>query len=134
VGDGTDVVARWIQALNDRDIDAAVSCFHERYRDEAPARRGEILSGRDEVRLNFERLFGALSDLRAEIRSVAEREDEVWLEWRMDGRRADGTPMGFVGVNIFTVADGAFTSGRIYTELERDAGGVDAQIDRMTGA
>ncbi|WP_426997448.1 hypothetical protein [Pseudarthrobacter sp. N5] len=53
------------------------------------------------------------------------------MEWRMEGRRRDGSRMEFVGVNIFEVENGQFRSGRIYTELVRDAGGIDAQIDRM---
>jgi hypothetical protein len=54
------------------------------------------------------------------------------MEWRMSGTRTDGTPMEFVGVNIFEVEGGSFTEGRIYTELVRDSGGIDSQVDRMT--
>lgn len=82
-GEGADVATRWIRALNDHDLEAAVSCFDEGYRDEAPARRGEVVSGRDEVRRNFERLFADLSRLRAEVLSLAEQGNEVWLEWRI---------------------------------------------------
>jgi hypothetical protein len=35
-------------------------------------------------------------------------------------------------VNIFGVQDDRLGWGRIYTELVRDAGGIDAQIKRMT--
>jgi hypothetical protein len=52
----------------------------------------------------------------------------------MQGTRPDGSSMTFVGVNIFGVADGRLAWGRIYTELVRDAGGVDAQVERMTRA
>jgi hypothetical protein len=41
--------------------------------------------------------------------------------------------MDFVGVDIFGVADGVFRWGRIYTELARSAGGIEAQLARMTG-
>lgn len=64
---------------------------------------------------------------------LAEREGEVWIEWRMAGTRVDGTVMEFVGVNIFGVEDDTFRWGRIYTELTRDAGGIEAQLERMTG-
>ena len=40
--------------------------------------------------------------------------------------------MEFVGVNIFGVRDQHFVWGRIYTELVREAGGIEAQIERMT--
>jgi hypothetical protein len=58
--------------------------------------------------------------------------ETVWLEWRMQGTRPDGSSMTFVGVNIFDIADDMLARGRIYTELVRDAGGVDAQVERMT--
>lgn len=54
------------------------------------------------------------------------------MEWRMFGTRRDGTPMEFVGVNIFGVQDQQFVWGRIYTELVRDDGGIETQIQRMT--
>jgi hypothetical protein len=40
--------------------------------------------------------------------------------------------MEFVGVNIFEVEDDQLRSGRFYTELVRDAGGVEQQLERMT--
>jgi hypothetical protein len=55
------------------------------------------------------------------------------MEWQMFGTRDDGTKMDFVGVNIFGVADGVIRWGRIYTELARRAGGIEAQVARMTG-
>jgi hypothetical protein len=58
--------------------------------------------------------------------------DTVWMEWRLHGTRRDGTPFEFVGVNIFGVRDQQFVWGRIYTEVVRDSGGIDAQFERMT--
>ncbi len=126
------IAARWTQALSAHDLDAAVACFHPEYRDHAPARRGEIVEGRKSVRRNFERLFRDVADLRAELLSAVEDGDTVWMEWRMWGTRSDETPMEFVGVNIFTVEDDQFRWGRIYTELVRDAGGIQQQLERMT--
>ncbi len=134
MGIGRDLVTRWTEALSDHDLEAAVSCFHPDYRDEAPARTGEVVAGREQVRRNFARLLGDVPDLRAEILSLVEDGESVWLEWRMRGTRPDGSNMTFVGVNIFGVADDLLARGRIYTELVRDAGGADAQVDRMTRA
>jgi hypothetical protein len=47
------------------------------------------------------------------------------------GTRRDGTPFEFVGANIFGVRDQQFVWGRIYTALVRDAGGIDAKIERI---
>lgn len=102
------------------------------YHDEAPARRGEIVEGREKVRENFSRLFADIRDLRAEILGMAVEEDTVWMEWRMHGTRPDGSPFEFAGVNIFGVREGRIGWGRIYTEVVRDSGDVDVQIERMT--
>ena len=58
--------------------------------------------------------------------------ETVWIEWRMHGTRRDGRSLEFVGVNLFGVRDEQFVWGRIYTELVHEAGGIDAQIERMT--
>jgi ketosteroid isomerase-like protein len=126
------VAARWIRGLNEHDLDAAVACFHPQYRDQAPARRGEVVEGRDQVRANFARLFRDVADLRAELLSAIEERNTVWMEWRMWGTRPDGASMEFVGVNILEVDGDRFRSGRIYTELVREAGGVEEQVERMT--
>lgn len=127
------VAARWTQALTDHDLDAAVACFHPDYRDESPARPGEVVEGRKQVRGNFARLFNDVPDLRAEVLRTAGDDRTLWMEWRMSGTRKDGSRMEFAGVNIFDVEADQFVRGWIYTELVRDAGGVDAQLDRMTG-
>lgn len=107
-------------AISRHDPDAVARCFAEDYEDEAPARRGEVVQGRDEVRTNFARMFTSMPDVKATI-------------IRLSGTRDDGSTMDFVGVNIFGVADGVFRWGRIYTELARSAGGIEAQLARMTG-
>jgi limonene-1,2-epoxide hydrolase len=129
----SDVAESFVAAISQHDLDAVEACFAEDYEDEAPARPGEVVRGRDEVRANFARMFTSMPDVNATIIRLAERENEVWIEWRMSGTRDDGTSMDFVGVNIFGVADGAFRWGRIYTELTRSAGGIEAQLARMTG-
>lgn len=125
------VAKRWADALTDHDLEAAVYCFAPSYRDTAPARRGEALEGRDQVRANFAALFENITELRADLLATVADGETVWMEWRMSGTRADGTTMEFVGVNIFDVQDDHFTRGCIYTEV-RDAGGIDSQMEEMT--
>jgi len=127
------VIERWIAAINEHDPEAVAECFDPDYHDEAPARRGEFVRGQEQVRQNFGALFGAVPDLRAELLGLVVDGDTVWMEWRMGGRRTDGTRMEFAGVNIFGVRDGRLAWGRIYSELVRDAGGIDAQTGRMAG-
>lgn len=126
------VAQRWVTSLSAHDLEAAVDCFDAAYVDEAPARRGESVQGQDSVRRNFSMLLSDLPDLTANISRTVADGDDVWMEWSMRGTRRDGTLLEFVGVNIFLVKDGRFRSGRIYTEIVRDAGGIDAQINRMT--
>jgi ketosteroid isomerase-like protein len=131
-GDPRTVAERWVRALTRHDLEAAVACFAPDYHDEAPARRGEVIRGSAKVRDNFAALFRDIPDLRADLlRSVADG-DTVWMEWRMHGTRRDGTPFEFAGVNLFGIRDDRFAWGRIYTELVRDAGGIDTQVERMT--
>ena len=125
------VAQRWVTSLSAHDLEAAVDCFDAAYVDEAPARRGESVQGQDSVRRNFNMLLSDLPDLTANISRTVADGDDVWMEWSMRGTRRDGTLLEFVGVNIFQVKDGRFRSGRIYTEIVRDAGGIDAQINRM---
>lgn len=125
------VAQRWVTSLSAHDLEAAADCFDAAYVDEAPARRGESVQGQDSVRRNFSMLLSDLPDLTANISRTVVDGDDVWMEWSMRGTRRDGTLLEFVGVNIFQVKDGKFRSGRIYTEIVRDAGGIDAQINRM---
>lgn len=127
-----EVARAFAAAISRHDPDAAAACFAEDYRDEAPARRGEVVQGREEVRANLARLIESMPDVSATILDLVERDDAVWMEWRLTGTREDGTVMDFVGVNIFGVERGLFRWGRIYTELARDAGGIEAQLERMT--
>lgn len=126
------VALRWTRALTAHDLEGAAACFAPDYRDEAPARRGETVVGQAKVRENFAALLRDIPDLRADLLGAVADGDSVWMEWRLHGTRRDGTPVAFVGVNIFGVRAQQFVWGRIYTELMRDAGGIDAQIARMT--
>src|SRR5260370_20417873 len=124
------LVERWNQALTDHDLEAAISCLAPDYRDRAPARRGEEVLGRDQVRANFAALFETIPDLRAELLGRVADGSTVWMEWRMSGTRTDGTPMEFVSDNIFEVEGGSFTEGRIYIEIVRERGGIGSQGER----
>lgn len=57
IGEPTSVAERWVAAMNKHDLDGAVDCFAADYHDQAPARRGESVTGEEEVRRNFLALF-----------------------------------------------------------------------------
>jgi hypothetical protein len=125
------VAQRWVQALTDHDLDAAVECFEDGYADEAPADaenrcRGATPCG--ETSKDFSPTF-----LTSPPSCFAVSFTATTCGWGGTcGTRRDGTEMEFVGVNIFEAEGDRFRSGRIYTELVRDAGRIDAQTERMT--
>lgn len=112
-----DLAARWIEALNAHDLDRAAACFDPDYRDRSAAPDGSVASGRDDLRAAFLLLLRDAVDLRAELVSAVEDGGAVWVEWRMWGRRPDGSPIEFAGVNILGVEGGRFRWGRAYTEI-----------------
>jgi hypothetical protein len=87
------VVKHWIAAIDGGDLEAIVACFDRKYQDEAPARRGAHVRGDAEVRENYVRLHRDLAELRAELLDAAVHGPNVWMEWRLRGRREDGTLM-----------------------------------------
>jgi len=126
------VVERWLDAMSRRDLEAAVACFASDYEDVTPTRPGQEFRGAERVRANLSALFAAVPDLRARVLRSVEHGDEVWIEWRLEGTRSDGSAFAMAGVNIFGVHAGQIAWGRIYTEQVREAGDIDEQIDRMT--
>lgn len=110
MGDPRAVAERWTRALSEHNLEVAVSCFDPDYADEAPARRGDSVRGPEHVRRNVEAPFLDVPDLRAEILSSVVDADAVWMEWRMQGTRSNGTPFEFACVNIFGVHEDRFAS------------------------
>ena len=118
------MVERLLQATNDHDIDALVSCFATDYRNETPAHPDRGFTGRAQVRRNWEQIFAAVPDLTADVDWIAD-ETTVWSEWVMRGTRRDGQPHLLRGVVIFGVEDGEAAWARFYLEPV-EVGGPDA--------
>lgn len=118
------VVERLLQATNDHDIEALVSCFAIDYRNETPAHPDRGFTGRAQVRRNWDQMFAAVPDLRADVTWIAD-ERAVWSEWEMRGTRRDGAPHLLRGVVIFGVEDSEATWARFYLEPV-EVGGPDA--------
>lgn len=60
-------------------------------RDESPGPAGEHVRGDDQVRENFVRLHRDLAELRTELVDCLVQGSNVCIEWRLRGRREDGT-------------------------------------------
>jgi ketosteroid isomerase-like protein len=109
------VVERLLQATNDHDIDALVSCFAMDYRNETPTHPDRGFMGRAQVQRNWDQMFAAVPDLSADVTWIAD-DTAVWSEWEMRGTRRDGKPHLLRGVVIFGVEDGEATWARFYLE------------------
>ena len=107
---------RLAQATNDHDLDALVACFAEDYVNETPIHPTRGFSGRDQVRRNWEQIFGFVPDLAARILGLAVDGETVWTEWEMTGTRRDGTPHHMRCVIVFGVRDDVARSARFYLE------------------
>jgi len=121
----SDVVDRLCVALNDHDLDALAACFAADYRNETPVHPARGFVGREQVRRNWEQLFGGNPDLAGTVTARAVVPDGVWTEWEMRGTRRDGARHLMRGVMVFRLRDGSAESLRFFLEPV-DEGGPDA--------
>lgn len=128
----SDVVDRLCDAMNGHDLDALAACFAPEYRNDTPAHPARGFVGRDQVRHNWEQLFGGIPDLGGSVTARAEASDGVWTEWEMHGTRRDGQAHRMRGVVIFGIVGEEIVAARFYLEpVDDDVSGVDAAIDRL---
>ena len=133
MADALQVIGRLVAATNAHDIDALVGCFATGYVNETPAHPLRGFRGREQVRSNWTTIFGAVPDIRTEVRSHAVAGDQVWTEWEMRGTRQDGSAHQMAGVIIFGVQADQITSARFYLEpVETGSGDADAAVQRLT--
>lgn len=132
MADGTAMVERLRQAVDDHDLDALVECFATDYRNETPAHPGRSFDGRDQVRTNWARIFAGVPDITATLLRVTDDGDATWSEWEMRGTRPDGGAHVMAGVVIFGVDDDQARWARFYLEpVDAGEGGVDAAVGRF---
>ena len=128
-------LARLEGATNAHDVNAVVACFAADYRNETPAHPERGFTGREQVRRNWEQIFAAIPDLRAQVLRSAVTRDEVWSEWEHRGTRRDGSAHLMRGVVIFGVRGGLLAWARFYVEPVVDGSeNVDAAVRRQVAA
>ncbi len=129
MGGAQAMVERLLRATNDRDLDALEACFAEDYENETPAHPARSFQGREQVRRNWQQIFGFVPDLRADVPRTAIDGDTAWTEWEMTGTRRDGTAHHMRGVVVFGVDDGVAKWARFYLEpVDLSAGDVDDAV------
>ena len=118
------VVQRLADATNAHDLEALVGCFAPDYRNETPVHPARGFVGRDQVRRNWEQIFGAVKDVRAElVESLGRwRHGVVRMGARRHSTGRHRTPASRGG--IFIVRDDSIESARFYLEpVDADATG-----------
>ncbi len=86
-----EMLDRLVEATNAHDLDALVDCFAPDYVNETPVHPARGFVGADQVRRNWEQIFGLVPDLTATVSGYVVAADEVWSEWQMSGTRPDGS-------------------------------------------
>jgi ketosteroid isomerase-like protein len=124
-----EMVNRLVDATNAHDIEALVACFAEDYANATPLHPARSFRGRDQVRRNWEQIFGFVPDLRVEVLRQTADDDTAWTEWEMRGTRRDGTSHHMRGVIVWEVRDRLAQSARFYLEpVDEGAGTVDDAV------
>jgi ketosteroid isomerase-like protein len=119
-----EMVDRLVHATNAHDVDAVAACFAEDYENETPVHPARSFRGRDQVRRNWEQIFGFVPDLRAEVTRTAVDGETVWTEWEMTGTRRDGSAHQMRGIVLFGVREGVAQWARFYLEPVDLTGGT----------
>jgi len=124
-----EMVDRLVHATNAHDVDAVAACFAEEYENETPVHPARSFRGREQVRRNWEQIFGFVPDLRAEVTRTAVDGETVWTEWEMTGTRRDGSAHQMRGIVLFGVREGVARWARFYLEpVDLTGGTVDDAV------
>ncbi len=131
---GTPLSERLREAVERKDVDAFVECFHEDYRSEQPAHPNRGFGGSGQVRKNWSAIMQDVPDVRFEVLRRAYEGETEWVECRIHGTRSDGSALDLRGVIIQGIEDGRITWARLYLEnVEQQGADIDEAVAAMTG-
>src|SRR5436190_631603 len=140
---------RYFQALDARDLDAAIALWAEGAHDNV---RGQAdVTAPDGLRAFLGELFEAAPDARMQIVSTTAQDERCAVQWRMTGTFAGpgtlagieptGHPITLEGIDLFTVRDGQIQSNEAFPDsiaIPRQIGMMpppgSAADKRLTGA
>jgi ketosteroid isomerase-like protein len=132
--DAVGVVERLNAAMNARDIEALVACFHDDYVSEQPAHPERAFRGREQVRENWSAVFAGVPNFRSELVRASADGESVWSEWHWRGTQSEGTLLDMAGVIVCGVREGRISWARLYVEPVEQAGeGIGAAVRKMAG-
>jgi hydroxyacylglutathione hydrolase len=118
------VTRRYFEAINARDLDAAVAMWAEGGRENV---RGQVdVTAPEGVRAYIGELLGALPDLNFEVVSTTTQDDRCGVQWRLSGTFAGPGPLGGLeptghpivieGFDLLTVRDGLIQSNDAFPD------------------
>ena len=118
MGDTAGLLERYLQASQNKDIDAMASCWHEDGRGVHPLRPNRGWQGLDAFRRVWTRMWEHNPTGRYEVVSTASAPDCFFLEARIE------LPDGRVvpSVNVFMVESGKIREVRVYTDIPVEDG------------
>jgi limonene-1,2-epoxide hydrolase len=112
VDDAAAVLARYLKAQQDKDLDALVSCWHPAVEAVHPLRPDRGWQGSDTYRRQWARIWANNPTSRFEVVSSGVVGDRIYLEALVE--HADGTMVP--NMNILEVEDGKIRRARVYTD------------------
>jgi ketosteroid isomerase-like protein len=118
VSEAEDLLARYLQAQQDKDLDALVSCWHPDVEVVHPMRPDRNWSGLDTYRRQWKLIWELTPDSRFEVVSTAVVGDRVYLEALTE--MSDGTMVPHM--SVLQIKDGKIWRGRVYTDKPRRDG------------
>ena len=110
---------RMVNAINNHDLSALVSCFHSDYQSIQPVHPERSFQGLTRVAENWRWVFERYSDFRVQVLDFAVRDETIWSEWLWEGTDPDEVEVRVRGVMILTIEDDRARVGRLYLEPVR---------------
>ena len=133
--DTHEFLTRLVAATNDHDLEGVVGCFTADYRNETPVHPARAFRGNEQVRTNWQQIFGLVPDVRATVLASAGDAAALWSEWEMTGTRRDGSPHLMRGVIVFGLTGAQAHSARFYLEpVDPGPGTVDEAVRAVHAA
>ncbi len=128
------MVHRLEQATTAHDLNGLVDCFAVDYVNVTPVHPARGFTGREQVRSNWQQIFAAVPDLKAEVLGCVATGDTAWTEWEMSGTRRDGADHLMRGVIVFGVSNGRADWARFYLEVvQHDQESIDSAVTAQLG-
>ena len=125
--------ARLLTAANSRDLVALLACFDPDYVSDQPAHPDRAFRGRAQVEQNWAAMFAGLPDFHIDVLRSTRNGDELWVEWRWTGTRADGSRLDAAGACVFGVRDDRLAWGRLYMEEVAAGEGIKSAVSSLSG-